>query len=201
MQIERKYPIKKYEKNYPERFSKLDFELFNKLNIKELQNNYKKLKDGINYKTNRKIKIGGRVYDRVKYDFFFNSSCKSVFFEDLININQDQYLIETEKIKNKIDAENAEIQNYNIMVDDVIDKIQKLEKWDNFIEFESKKYGLQNILNDIHRENNCMGNMVFHKKTEHECRGCRDGMPFNSTYECNCYFIIENICDKCGIIV
>ena len=57
--IERHYPSKRQEKSYPERYDNSIFEKLNEMNADtELQNYYKKWKDGINYKTNRKIKIG-----------------------------------------------------------------------------------------------------------------------------------------------
>ena len=91
----------------------------------ELQNDYKKWKDGINYKTNRKIKIGGKIHRELKQKFMISYSHNysmwsqtrsSVLFEDLININADDYLQETKKINNEIDAENIIIKNYNAVL-------------------------------------------------------------------------------------
>lgn len=55
------------------------------------------------------------------------------------------------------------------MVDTIIEKIRKLERWNDFIEFEGKKYGLiHKIKNNIHIENNCLGEMIFtHEKNEY----------------------------------
>ena len=61
--IERQYPTKKEEKTYPKRYDNAIFKKLNEINgDKELQNDYKKWKDGINYKTNRKIKIDGKIH-------------------------------------------------------------------------------------------------------------------------------------------
>ena len=121
--IERQYPTKKREKTYPERYDNYVFEKLNEMNDDiELQNDYKKWKDGINYKTNRKIKIGGKIHRELKQKFMISYSHNysighqirsSVLFEDLININADDYLQETKKINNEIDAENIIIKNYN----------------------------------------------------------------------------------------
>ena len=75
------------------------------------------------------------------------------------------------KIINEIDVENAIIKDYNKLVDSIIEKIQKLERWNDFIEFEGKKYGLINKIKyrhnekyNVHIENDCFGEMVFTRK-------------------------------------
>jgi hypothetical protein len=163
----------------------------------ELQNDYKKWKDGINYKTNRKIKIGGKIHREVEEKFMISYShnysmghqiMSSVLFEDLININADDYLQETKKINNEIDAENIIIKNYNKSVDSIIEKIQKLEKWNDFIEFEGKYYGITSkVLNNIHIENDCLGKMVYHDDKE----------TIYSIYKCS-KCIYENKIVKCS---
>jgi hypothetical protein len=172
--IERQYPTQKLEKTYPKRYDNYVFEKLNEMNGDiELQNDYKKWKDGINYKTNRKIKIGGKIHRELKQKFMISYSHNyyghqiksSVLFEDLININADDYLQETKKIYNEIDAENIIIKNYNKSVDSIIEKIQKLEKWNDFIEFEGKCYGITSeVLNNIHIKNDCLGKMIFIRK-------------------------------------
>jgi hypothetical protein len=204
-EIERQYPTKKQEKTYPERYDNYVFEKLNEMNGDiELQNDYKKWKDGINYKTNRKIKIGGKIHRELKQKFMISYSHNnsmgykiksSVLFEDLININADDYLQETKKINNEIDAENIIIKNYNKLVDSIIEKMQKLEKWNDFIEFEGKCYGITSkVLNNIHIENDCLGKMIFTRKdTEY---------TFNDRPFCN-YDDKETIysiykCSKCN---
>jgi len=197
--IERQYPTKKREKTYPERYDLSVFEKLNKMNgDTELQNDYKKWKDGINYKTNRKIKIDGKIHRELKQKFMIHYT---ILFEDLTSINSHEYLKETKKIINEIDDENAIIKNYNKLVDSIIEKIQKLKGWNEFIEFEGKYYGITNkVLNNIHRENDCFGEMVFMMKKEKECKGCRDGMAFNGSYSCSCYSYDINKCKNCGFI-
>ena len=167
--IERHYPSKRQEKSYPERYDNSIFEKLNEMNADtELQNDYKKWKDGINYKTNRKIKIGGKIHRELKAKFMIYS-CGGILFNTLNHINANEYLQETKKINNEIDVENAVIKYYNKLVDSIIEKIQKLEGWNEFIVFEGKKYGLiHKIKNNIHIENNCLGEMIFtHEKTEY----------------------------------
>lgn len=200
--IERQYPTRKRVKAYPERYDNYVFRKLNEM-IKdtELQNDYKKWKEGRNYKTNRKITIGGKLHTKLKEKFMIElHPYGSVLFEDLISINSQEYLQETKKINNEIDAENIIIKNYNKSVYSLIEKIEKLEKWNDFIEFEGKRYGIPTILNNIHRENDCLGKILSYIETAHECRGCRDGMPFNGAYTCYCIVYDINKCDKCGFI-
>jgi len=169
-QIERQYPTKKQEKAYPNRYDSSIFEKLNKINKDtELQNDYKKWKDGLNYKTNRKIKINGKIHRELKQKFMIYNNCVSVLFDTLNSINTDEYLQETKKIIDEIDVENAIIKDYNKLVDNIIEKIQKLEKWNDFIEFEGKYYGITSkVLNNIHIENDCFGEMIFiRKETEY----------------------------------
>lgn len=157
--IERKYPYKKYTKQYPRRYDNSVFEKLNQMkNDKKLQNNYEKWKNGINYNTNRKITIGGKIHHNLEYNF----KIKGILFEELLNINQEVYLQETDKINRDIDIENDIIENYNKEVDDIIDKIKRLENWDDFVVFEGNNYGLVDKIKDnIHIENNCGGEMVY----------------------------------------
>ena len=127
----------------------------------ELQNDYKKWKKGINYKTNRKITIGGKIHRELKQKFIIGGY-HGVLFDILNSINVNEYLQETEKINSEIDTENDVIKDYNMLVDSIIEQINRLEEWDEFIEFEGQKYGLiHKIKNNIHIENNCLGEMVF----------------------------------------
>lgn len=160
--IERQYPTKKREKTYPKRYNNSVFEKLNEINgDTELQNDYKKWKDGINYKTNRKIKIDGKIHRELKEKFMI----EGVLFDILNSINSHEYLQETKKINNEIDIENATIKNYNKKVDSIIEKIHKLEKWNDFIVFEGKYYGITSkVLNNIHLENDCFGEMMFTRK-------------------------------------
>ena len=163
--IERQYPSKKLKKTYPNRHNVSVFEKLNQMNADtELQNDYIKWKDGINYNTNRKIKIGGKIHEKLKQKFMIYSY-KNILFDTLNNINADEYLQKNKKIIYKIDNENDMIKDYNKLVDSIIEKIQKLEKWNDFIEFEGKCYGITSkVLNNIHIENNCLGEMIFTRK-------------------------------------
>jgi hypothetical protein len=201
--IERDYPTKKREKNYPERYDYSVFEKLNEMNTNiELQNDYKKWKDGINYKTNRKINIGGKIHNELKQKFMIDRYY-GVLFDTLNNINAKEYLQETEKNNKKIDVENVVIKDYNKLVDSIIEQIQRLEVWNEFIEFEGKFYGITSkVLNNIHLENDCFGEMVFmNEKTEYYSNdrpfgNCDDSETTYLIYKCNkCNY--ENKIVKC----
>ena len=122
-----------------------------------------------------------------------------MLFDELININASEYLQETKKIKSIIDEENIIIRQYNILINEIIGEINRLKKWNDFVEFENDKYGNNNkIINNIHRENDCNGNMLLINSTFNQCYQCEWGMwpcsggcsSKENTYKC----------DKCGFI-
>jgi hypothetical protein len=198
LEIKRCYPNKKQKKIYPLRFNNFVFEKFNEMIIDEkLQNDYKKWKNGINYNTNRKITIGGKIHTSLKQQFMikygsFKGGFKNILFTSLIGIDSIKYICDTEKFKNDIDIENNIIDDYNNNIDDTIKKIQELKKWNDFIEFEGIKYGIKRIYNNIHRENDCNGEIIEYYK----CRSCRGTSSFYE--QCRCEYK-ENIkCLKCG---
>ena len=162
MNIIRTYPNYKNKLKKPNRFNTEHFETFNKMiDDKDLMSNYQKWKLGINYKTNRKIKIDGDTHKKIDcfHKYIFGDS---IYIDDVININQGDYLKETFEMEKDIANKNEEIKRYNDIVKSVIDKIKNLDKWDDFIEFEGKYYGLVNkVRNNIHIENSCNGEMIF----------------------------------------
>ena len=193
--IKRNYPNKKQEKLYPLRYDKMVFEKLNEMKSDvELQNDYKKWKNGINYDTNRKIKIGGKIHKKLEKKFIIHSS-RGIRFDILNDINVDEYLQETKIIYDNIDVENDVIIKYNSFVDDVIEKIKKIERWDEFIEFENKKYGfIDTTKNNIHIENNCFGEMFLTcEKKEYIC----NDRPFCNYDDKEITYLIYK-CSRCN---
>jgi hypothetical protein len=197
-EISRYYPSKK---EYPIRYNNNTFDKFNEMNNPKIHDNYNKWKEGINPHSNRKIKIGGKTHENLKNEFLISflhsysnggSTWRSTLFLNLINIDQKEYINKTTELNNEIDKEN-------ILISTIIEKINSLKSWNDFIEFDGKKYGLtKKVLNNIHLENDCFGKMEYYKKKERECRGCRDGMLFNGPYTCGCYEYNMNKCNKCN---
>lgn len=198
MNIIRTYPEYKVRLSFERRYKERDFETFNKMiNDANLMSNYQKWKEGINYKTNRKIKIGGPTHKKLDCFYKYIGGFGRVYIDDVININQLDYLKETFEIAKDIRDKNDEIDKYNDIVKSIIAKIKNLQKWDEFIEFEGKCYGLvDKVKNNIHIENACNGEMIF-IETKRKIV-CRD-RPFYYTadtdyeydvYKCNnCKFL------------
>jgi hypothetical protein len=186
------YPLIKDERLYKDRYNKEEFEKYKEI-TKSIEN-YEKWKIGINYKTNRKIKIGGKKHIQFGYENFYIkhgtlNSYSYIIFTELDNINIELYIQDTEKLKD-------EILSYNVKVNELICKINKLEKWNDFVEFEGIKYGIQNIYNDIHRENDCNGSINKTEVCLKECRECRGATSF--TELCRCEYKTNIECVKCG---
>lgn len=158
----------------------------------ELKDDFTKWEAGINYETNRKIKIGGRLHKNLKEKFLF----KEGFIGDLYKIGLEQYLNETEIIKKNIQIENEQIYKYNESVIEIMTVIKKLQDWNDFVIFNDIKYGLPKILDNIHNENNCKMTVLIFQQ-EYECNKCRNGW-FNSCNGCGIYDVYK--CPKCGVI-
>lgn len=164
--IVREYPTIKDNKLYKDRYQKEHFEKYKQ--IKESIENYEKWKVGINFNTNRKIKIGGKIHKKLGYEHFyikFGNSC--IKFTNLDDINIEVYIQETEKLKEEID-------NYNLYVYNIINQINLLEKWEDYILFEGIKYGIPYVYKNIHRGNNCFGIMIEDYVESCNCHLCED---------------------------
>lgn len=190
------YPKTKDESLFVKRYSKEDFEKYN--GITKSLDNYEKWKNGINYKTNRKIKIGGKTHMQIGYNNFYIKygtpySYSYVLFTELDGINSALYLQETEKLK-------EEILDYNAKVNDVISKIKLLATWEQYVEFEGTKYGLPIVYNGKHMENNCFGLIKEDYYENCHCSTCENwngcGSGGTQYYKCNkCDYKYSNAVD------
>lgn len=210
--IERKLPSYKKMIKYPLRYQTSTIEECKKmLSDNVLQNAYNKWKDGINYKTNRKIKINGKIHDGLKTQFMIHGEYpidkygnKESFYE-LFEIISDKltsnYEEETANIYTDIDYKNKIIENYNKPIIDLTQKVNALQSWSEYVEYDGKKYGTANkIVSDIHIENNCNGKIIKTDTQKKECKGCWDGMMFNAPYQCSCSIWQIEKCDKCNFV-
>jgi hypothetical protein len=185
--IIRHYPnYKSLIKNieYPNRTNKNDVELIRILSTnKDYNDDYKKWLSGINYesKTKNKIKIGGNLHVKLGKKFILNHivnhtkyntydltyysyNYEDILFKDVDNIDWDIYFLETEQIYDNIDNENKNINEnnekvieYNNRVNEAIKNINLLEEFNQYVVFEGIKYGIPNVYNNVHREDNCFG--------------------------------------------
>jgi hypothetical protein len=210
--IIRQHPLKKSLYQYPLRYNKEVFDIYNtKISNPNFENDYIKWKSGINYITNRKIKINGKTHNEIKGNFYISyyhnysntySTLQFVFFENLKNINFQKYLNETYIINKKIDDDNVSINEYNLIIDNIIHEINKLNNWFDYIEFEGKKYGMiHKVKDNIHCENNCNGNMIKQRSYDSRCVKCESGMwncgMWNSGSDCS-YIMNIYLCNKCN---
>lgn len=200
--IIRIYPNHRQNKSYPFRFTTEDFDKYNEiLNNKILQDNYKKWKNGINYKTNRNIKINGKIHEDLKSIFMIKCKQHNILFNELNSIDFEKYLLETKTIYEDIDNKNKETNIYNNIVDTIIKNINNLDNWNNFIYFETIKYGLPSVVNNIHRENNCCGKIIKDYYESCSCSSCENWNGCNrggiQYYKCNncCYKTQNNLGD------
>lgn len=67
---------------------------------------------------------------------------------------------------------NKNIIEYNDEIDRLVNQINKLEKQEDFIEFERINYGIPYIYNSIHRENNCFGLIIEDYYRDCGCNRC-----------------------------
>ena len=183
------------------RFTKSDFEKYRKL-AEDTENLEKcrKLASGRSYITNRKIVSHGAVFKKLSKPFlvYYQIDNEPHLFTVLDGINEEEYMNETQKINDQIALENKEIADYNnTVVRNVIQKIRALKTWDDFVEFENKRYGLPNIVGKIHRTDDCLG--VIESKVFVTRCGCSSRETFFvSSCDGNCgqtYYI--DTCSKC----
>lgn len=190
MEIARHYPM---TRPYPYRYTSEAFDKSHEMNNDPvLRDHYNKWKEGINPRTNRKIKIGGKTYHSIKNNFmisFLHGThwCR-VFYSKLINIDQERYTEKNNQLNHETDKENEVISS-------IIEQINCLESWNDYVKYDGIKYGLKKVLNHVHRENDCFGQMEYDREKEYECRGCKNG---TGPYYCLCNTYTMNKCKKCG---
>jgi hypothetical protein len=187
--IIRSYPSKKSTYEYPNRHKAEIFKIYKVSPQIDAQFliKYEKLKSGINYETNRKIKINGPTYSRLQFEL----DERRKITDSIRNLNADEYELETKKIYSEIDEKNRVIREYNCTIDTIIENINKLIKWDDYVEFEGNCYGISPFYNNIHRVKDCMGviKTIFESCT---CNCCENWFGCNNPKD-NYYYH----CEKC----
>lgn len=200
------WPLRKIQKQrfvcIEKRLTKHDFEKFQQATEQAKKNRgyLEMLKSGKNFKTNRKIKVYGptfvKLWKELRVPFLIIQRVE----KKLGNKTQEQYLEESVQINKEweqkkiaeleaIDQYNMEVEAYNAEVNVVIDKIRKLKKWDEFIEFKGVKYGLPPRVG--HLTPDCDG-QVFTKTILCTCHRCEDWGGCGSSNA------TESLCSKCG---
>jgi len=190
--IIRVYPSYLKLLNYPNRYQEEIFIKKNKI-LEKKQDRYTKYKNGINPDTDRKIKKNGRTYNKLKEEFIIKQLYHNIYLEDIEDINYNDYNNETLMLNKDIDDKNTIITNENSIIKSVIEKINNLDNWNDYIEYKGKKYGLSKYYNGIHRENNCMGEIILKNKYTKLYSNDR---PFMSVERETIYYNYE--CLKCN---
>ena len=109
-----------------------------------------------------------------------------ILFTVLAGINRAEYLEDTEQIK-------YNVHTHNECIADIVAKINALEKWTDYVEFDNRQYGLPHVCNDIHRENDCGGTIIADYYERCHCSSCENWFGC-SRREGTQYYR----CGKCG---
>jgi len=125
----------------------------------------------------------------------------------ILHLDLNKYQLETERLLKENEVKNKEIIEYNNQLDNIINKINNLKSWDEFVEFDGQKYGTPaEILDDKHIEDGCNGLIILLGQNMYECFMCmklkekkeniKKIKAFKLSNNCKCY---TSICKKCTI--
>jgi hypothetical protein len=180
-----------YIKEYPHRVDIDEYLSF--VNDEEYIKKYELLKKNINFKTGRRLKTDSRTYNKIADELNIKNFEN---YKNLINSEGDleTYITRTKHIHEQIDRVNEENKLLNVRISGLRDRIERLEFWEDHVEFEGVFYGIPIVWKGIHRENNCNGKMVFEGYTSCSCDRCKG---WNAVHESAEYYK----CDTCNFII
>lgn len=167
-------------------------------------NGFKQWFQGINPMTNRKIKIGGRTHIDVGFELGFEKSHSNAGFEqcylvykEIMGMTKEEiefYKNTTSELIKKWESECIPIDEYNNKIYKINKDINNLKKWDDYVLFNEKKYGVPRVNdNGIHMENDCRGTIKYEYE-QCTCHSCEDWGGKNCTQGS----ITSYKCDKCN---
>jgi hypothetical protein len=157
---------------------------------------YKQWKSGINPLSKRKVTIKGRVHSDYGCDTGFSDLSPLEKFDEE---SFAMYNEETIRILEPIDKAKKDIDLYNKRVDEAISKIKNLS-WKETYEFDGILYSIPGIVDSIHRENDCMGEMiVINREYCNSCNRCDSWAGFENG-SCGRVTITRQ-CSKCRLKV
>ena len=181
----RNLPPRKGNPSIPFRYSQSVFDAFNKRNATE----YEMWKRGINPRTGRSIKIGGKIHKQIGYTSF---TVESAEFTSIEGIDQTRYEEETKSLMSKHQQEVELVQAYNEERQAAIEKIGRL-RWNETIMFDNTEYGIPEVHQSIHRRDDCLGCMHIRDTWSEDIGRER---PFQLNIEFATFVRFE--CEKCG---
>lgn len=152
LNIERQLPETEPYCWYPFRYTEDTVKRCNHMvSDRNLQEEYAKWRCGINYNTNKKIQIGGKLHKSLGRKFKINDSCLwggarryynyYDYFDNIYGKLTPNYVEETKEIYKKIDIKNNDIIKHNCLIYELKDKVKQLRSSDEYVLFEGKKYG------------------------------------------------------------
>ena len=144
------------------------------------QSDLEKLAKGINPESNRKVTIDGPTYCRVNCAYQQKKQVASIDLVSYLNESQEN------------DRKNKEIDIYNDGVVEAIRQIDALSKWEDYVLFENRHYGLPDFVNNVHRTNDCFGNQVKTHYDSCSCSSCENWYGCSNPIGTQHYE-----CDKC----
>lgn len=176
----------KPEVKHPHRYTNEQFEIIQ-------TNDFQKWFAGINPFTQKKIKIGGNTHRECGRKMGLTLTFTE--YKKIMNLDKTQYIEESKHLDEETKKENERIQKYNNQLSELVIKLQTL-KWNEYIEFDDELYGVAQILGNIHKENDCNGELIFMKEESISCGchlcenwgGCRysrNGRSFRKLYKCD----------------
>ena len=151
----------------------------------------------------RKLQIGKPLYTKLMNDFI-----RFAYLYDMVNKHDWTTEAITDYIENttkptlfKYNEVLTKIKNQNSISQKMWDsirhklqsKINELIDWGDFIEYEDVKYGLTDIVNGIHRKNNCLGHITDTQIAKEPCScsscenwvGCGGDSSLDYIKQCN----------------
>jgi hypothetical protein len=124
---------------------------------------YELWREGINPQTNGLMIIGGKTHKGLEKKYAYKKILGRLYHIETIKkiakIDLQKYRQSIDKIyMNHI--VNDELDGYNEKIRNLSAKINSLERWNDCVEFEGKFYGLPDILDNIHRRDDCMSEIM-----------------------------------------
>lgn len=174
---------------FPHRIPEDDIQKFKKLlQVPEFSMWFYQLR---NPKTKRKLKPDNNVHRLIgkQNGYLSYKYCKRISELD------DNYVSTTKRMEVEKQQYKQEIEEENKKLKELQKSLDMLEKWEDFIVYNGKKYGLPPVIGKVHKENNCNGSITKTSSDKYcNCSSCENwfgcGNPITTTY--------TYTCDRCG---
>jgi len=176
-----------------------------KMRDKNFRKDFEKWKKCINPYTNKRMKKHSAKYNEIGQMFKINEGIdlEAECFIDFKYIEKvlyggiEEYYYNLLLQNKKIEQHMLERYRKNLLVYNVITKINSLNNWNDYIEFDGVKYGfVDKVKDDKHIENNCFGDMKYIKDYNIDCDFCLLNNVNCNHYPHKTYKLY--VCEKCN---